>query len=585
MKKIATLIGLMSICVLSAFAKPTFDKVNINFDDGRSEVRKLEKRPDGAMRLRLPADILHGAHVDISSDTWNAKKGEKGWYLFSPGALLRFTQDNGSLRFPFVMSAFCAKTERVAFMAIPKTLSADSFAHYEVKDGNYKLFMRLHTINFGKRAPSDLVVDFYEFKGKDANYSAMGRKYRQWRLSETGALPLRERVKNNPYLRNTVDNILVRFKHGVKPVIKSIERQTPENEPKPHIMFTFEEMENFIIAMKAAGIETADIHSVGWNIRGHDGRWPQMFPVEELWGGEKKLRKAIQTAKKLGYQIGAHTNYTGAFQIAENWNEDLLVRGRDMKFLRRGVWAGGLSHRQCPKQAFKMNFIRDCQKITELGFYGMCHIDVVTCARPEACFAPEHACTRAETEEAWRKFMVYGRKKFGSFSSEASYDFAGEDLDFAFYVSAYPTFLPETKGLEIEIVPFWQIAWHGIILSNPFWNTVDPTSDFDREEKIPFMDAKFKRVLKLVEFGGRPCFYWTNYRKMGVAPIKEAYDLYQPLKYLQYEFLDEHCELAKGVYLSRYSDGSETVVNYSDKDFSYKSEVVKARNYKLFKAK
>ena len=59
---------------------------------------------------------------------------------------------------------------------------------------------------------------------------------------------------------------------------------------------------------------------VGWNKSGHDGRWPQAFPVEEKLGGEEGLREAILHANKLGYYIAAHTNSSDAYTIADNFD-------------------------------------------------------------------------------------------------------------------------------------------------------------------------------------------------------------------------------------------------------------------------
>ena len=57
---------------------------------------------------------------------------------------------------------------------------------------------------------------------------------------------------------------------------------------------------------------------------------------------------------------------------------------------------------------------------------------------------------------------------------------------------------------------------------------------------------------------------------------------YQPMKHLQYEFMDFHDEIAPLVYITKFSNGQEIITNYSDKDFSHRGEIVKAKDYKLF---
>lgn len=57
----------------------------------------------------------------------------------------------------------------------------------------------------------DIVFDFYTLKGKDANYSGMGRKYRQIRLQNGEISPIRERIKTDRHLAESWDRILARL--------------------------------------------------------------------------------------------------------------------------------------------------------------------------------------------------------------------------------------------------------------------------------------------------------------------------------------------------------------------------------------
>ena len=53
--------------------------------------------------------------------------------------------------------------------------------------------------------------------------------------------------------------------------------------------------------------------------------------------------------------------------------------------------------------------------------------------------------------------------------------------------------------------------------------------------------------------------------------------------YLQYEFMDFHGEIADNVFVTRYSDGSEVITNYTKKPFAYKGQTVPAEDFKLFR--
>ena len=60
------------------------------------------------------------------------------------------------------------------------------------------------------------------------------------------------------------------------------------------------------------------------------------------------------------------------------------------------------------------------------------------------------------------------------------------------------------------------------------------------------------------------------------------YDQWQPLKHLQYEYLEDHAEIAPDVFRSRYSNGEEVVCNYTDKPFAYGGAAVAPFAYGIF---
>jgi hypothetical protein len=56
-------------------------------------------------------------------------------------------------------------------------------------------------------------------------------------------------------------------------------------------------LEIFWTPSRGPAFKRAQLCLVGWNQKGHDGRWPQIFPVEEALGGEEKLRRLIRKAR------------------------------------------------------------------------------------------------------------------------------------------------------------------------------------------------------------------------------------------------------------------------------------------------
>ena len=90
--------------------------------------------------------------------------------------------------------------------------------------------------------------------GNEADYSDMANYYREYQLKRGACIPLKERVKGNPELEMKV-------------------------------ACTFERVKDIVVELKNAGVDKAQFCLIGWNKSGHDGRYPQLFPVEEKLGG------------------------------------------------------------------------------------------------------------------------------------------------------------------------------------------------------------------------------------------------------------------------------------------------------------
>ncbi|MBR1587317.1 MAG: hypothetical protein IJ658_03230, partial [Kiritimatiellae bacterium] len=53
-------------------------------------------------------------------------------------------------------------------------------------------------------------------------------------------------------------------------------------------------------------------------------------------------------------------------------------------------------------------------------------------------------------------------------------------------------------------------------------------------------------------------------------------------KHLQFEYLEDHAEIAPDVFRSRYANGEEVVCNYMDKPFVYNGAAVAPFAYGIF---
>jgi hypothetical protein len=554
--------------------------------DGRTEerARTLEEVAPDVWRLAVPIrEIARDTRViDILFDAAEARKGEDGYFVVSTGLLGTFREDKGRYeerRNP--MPLFGMKGPKDAFVGIVKGLQYEFSTVAEASNGVYRIYPRFLIADMGIDPYEDIVVDFQMLKGDDADYSGMARAYRAYQLGRGEVRPLRERVKGNPQLAYTADSMFIRVKHGGKNNKDKIEDQTPANEPPVNVYHTFDDFMRIMRDLKALGVEKAEMCSVGWHSGGFDGRYPTLFPVEPAFGDEAKLREAIACAHGLGYQIVCHVCNTDFYTVSDRFTWDDIAKLPDGKPYKYSLLPGGRAWHPCFQRVCDAYVDEDYLKLVDLGFKGTFHIDVTSCITPYPCFHPLHPLTRRQTADYMNRIGEKARRAFGGFGSEGPCDHVARTLDYVLYVSAYPKWLGTPNPLVDRLIPLWQLAYHGIILSNPFYATID--YNYPRNPSFSphtWLDPVTRR-LKLHEFGGRPTFYFNPYKDL--APIKAAYDEYQPLKHLQYEFMDHHDEIAKDVFLTRYSDGSEIVTNYSGKDFRYRGRTVRSLDYALFR--
>jgi hypothetical protein len=590
MKKIFVVISSFVLTFASVAVESVVVRTVYNSGKIESKTVSLEKQKDGAYRLSIPVVELSKDinFIDVHTDDAQAKKGDDGYWVLSDGRSGRFYRTYGHLverRNP--MPLYGVKKGDSAFVGIVKGLKYEFEMHIDVEEGNYTIYPRFLIKGIEFAPYEDLIVDYYNFKGKDANYSSMGKAYRKYQLDRGEVQPIRERAKKYPTLAYTADTMFVRVKHGFKAMSK-IEHQTEENEPELNVSYTFDDFMKITRDLKSAGIDKLEMCFVGWHRGGFDGRFPDLFPVEPKFGGEAKMREAVKVGKELGYHMTTHINNHNMYKRAKGWSDEFVSKNRKGEPRTYVYWPGGQAYHTCFQTICDRYMDKDIAKLKDMGMNAPQHVDVTSAIRPRPCCDALHPNNRKQQAQHQIRLGEKYRKIFGGFTSEAGFDHCAKVLDYALYTSTASkgkAFVEATEKrlkrkmynppmVEFEILPLWQIVYHGIILSNVDWYTIDC-----------YLKPKgHKWRLKFIECGGRPTFYWTKYKKQSdIDGIAEAYREYVPMRYLQYEFMDRHEEISKNVFLTGYSDGSEVVVNYTKKPFEYKGQTVSPRDYKLFK--
>ncbi len=518
-------------------------------------------------------------YIDLIDESFFAQKGESGYYVIADfdkkgGRLCFFNEkpDNERIFKQDLMPLFGVKKDGNCTLVIVEGFKYEFSIVVGVKDGKYYIHPRFY-LN-GNVPYEDICIKLISLES-DATYSDMAIAYRNYQLEKGVCSPLAERIKERETLAYAVEAPEIRIRMGWKPAPSPVFEQTVENEPEMKVACTFDRVCDLIDELKAQGVDKAQICLVGWNKSGHDGRWPQIFPVEEKFGGEKGLRHLISYAQKNGYQIVCHTNSTDCYRIADTFCEDIVAKNEDGSLsVNKFAWSGGRMYDLCPVKAleYAKNYL---PKVKELGFCGLHYIDVMTVIPLRWCYDKNHPVNSKQTLEIYKEIMNNCHKLFGGFASEGCFDFASEYLDYGLYVS-WPAV---DDVMADKLIPLWQIAYHGIILYNSTTDTVN------------YPIKNFKNHLTVVEEGSRPSFYiyskflegsnnddWLGKEdliidtdeqlKFSVSKIKEAYEEYKTLRHLQTEFIVNHREIGENVFEVTYSDKTTVRVDYNNNKYS-----------------
>ena len=557
---------------------------NIIIDENNGEKIRLRRNitEDGQGNVTLllaPEEIGKNAKsVSIEMPELSAQAGEDGYYVsaYNGGALIYFRSREDCDLFDddiggtaVTMPIFGVKKGQNAYLAICRGMTYDSTFVPAVKDNKYTCCLYVNTDEELPYEPVELII--MPITDEERDYSAIARKYRAYQLASGACEPLSERKKNNKMLDYLSKSVNIRIRMGWKPVPPEIEEQTEENEPEMHVACTFAMVEELIDELKAKGVEKADICLVGFNKSGHDGRWPQLFPIEPKLGGEEGLKRLVRKAKDAGYIINVHTNCVDAYSVADCFSHDIIMKNKDGSLSTHPVsFSAGKPYRLCPPAIFDY-FINNLDRLAEFEFNGAHYIDCVSVIPTRKCCDEKHPINRREWTEWMNRFLLEAKKRFGSISSEGGMDFAAGILDYALY-SAWKVLGEKERSIVDEFVPLWQLVYHGILLYNATTETVNYT-----------VKGTANR-LKQYEYGGRPSAYCFSRFQSGNVDFLGLEDIawnegtrpdfvaekiaemdreYSKLYSTAEAFMDKHEKISDGVFRTTYSNGVKVVCDYN----------------------
>ena len=600
MRKYLFVAALILLSVSCSSLEPQHADIRIKYHDGIvfSE-ENVSLKPEGDHYVfRITEKEL--ARIDtllITPAFARAEVGEEGYFIDSKGTLTRFLKrkDRTAVnrgRHPLALQGYL--TPRGCYLAYFPRYRFDINTILSLEDGKYTSSLCYVSTNVPETY-GDFEIAFYPLTGSDANYSGMARLYRKLYVETNPDIrPLKEKVKDRPLLKYAVDYPEIRIRQCWKPVpCPTGPDQTVENEPALNVRVTFDRVCDIVDALKKEGVDRAQLTLVGWNLKGHDGRFPTVFPPESELGGEARLLHLVQYAQENGFQIVPHICTGDAYRISEDWDENLIAKRPDGSLHDSGfIYGAGRMFKTCPQATYERIIQPMNDKLREYGFRGLEYNDVYSIIDPVRCFDPKHPLNAAESTEYIKKILLDGIAKIGGIASEGGYDHVADVLDFCLYTRL--DFSKLGTGFIDAIVPVWNIVYNGYIFSCPFSQSVN----------YPVKDPSV--AMKIQEFGGHPTFYyysahrddarnWIGTKTLdllcsddaeleaSVKAIKVGYDYLKEYGDLQYETMEDHREIAPGVFRTTYGNGAEAVCNYSEAAFRYKDVAIPAKGWRIFR--
>lgn len=523
-----------------------------------------------------------------------AQAGEAGWYV-----LPRNIKMNGDMQVFFreredtvyaykhpIMAWYGVKTPRLTAM-VRFARNYHNLIEVNVRGGEYHVCLLYDfTVNDPVYDDIRLEVIFFE---ESAGYAEMARTERELRLARGEIRDLTEKCKS-PAVEYARKYPLIRIRMGWKQSPSPVLFQTPETEPDMFVACTFARVREIADALKAAGVAGVELQLVGWNQSGHDGRFPQLFPVDARLGGEAELKKTIAYVKSLGYRISLHTNLIDTYTIADTFTYDDVCVKRDGSIAppAHAHYSGGLTYHVCPVCQTKNN-LRDLPAVAALGTNGVHFIDVISIEEPDCCASVRHPSSTARGWEEKHKALSFARDLMGAISSEGCFDGVLLDLDYGLYVSFGDGFGHTDVPFCDTVLPLYELTYHSVVLYNP----TSPTINYPI--KTPADQLTF--LLR----GGRPSLYiYSKFRTGGkknwmgeidltteneaalertVAAVCKAQADYAPLADKQLVPMADYQVLANGIEIAVYADGTRVIGNFSEKEQTFEGSVLAPFGY------
>ncbi|MBO4303722.1 MAG: hypothetical protein J6A21_03995, partial [Lentisphaeria bacterium] len=193
-------------------------------------------------RSAVPADA---ETVSFHDEAFTAQTGEKGFFLmpsvaFCQETCLTFFREREDAREVFRdndMPLFARAGKGKALLAVVEGMKLDYELVIGVKGGRYYLYPRF-LLETGMY--ENIVLRYFRLTGEEATPAGMARTYRNVLLKGGEVRPLRERVREQSILAESLMGPQVRVRMGWKPMPPAVLEQDRNDPPAVHVAVTFD---------------------------------------------------------------------------------------------------------------------------------------------------------------------------------------------------------------------------------------------------------------------------------------------------------------------------------------------------------
>lgn len=410
------------------------------------------------------------------------------------------------------------------------------------------------------------------YKKLQGDIASIARWYRDYLIKKQNLLTLAEKATIDPRLDYASKAISMRMRMAAKPVPSPIAEQTKDNQPPLKVFMTFDDVSAVADECARQGVGPIDFTFVGWNYGGHDGAFPQVFPVEKALGGEERMLGAIKNIQSHAYQVGVHDNYIDVYTIADNLNRDDVMKNHDGSEEKGELWGGGRAYICCPLRAKEHYAPRTLKAMQRFGLNGAYYVDVISLINMRECYDPKHPVSRSKNAECYKDILQMQHELTGISMSEGARDWSFPELDRTYSIGNCSDPQDELPYADKE-VPLFPLAFHGILIYNSFRIGINA---------MPGDEL----YLRNIAYGGIPTLYyhhlfspfctpengWTEdltfetpeKLRKDVSAIKRITDDVAKFNHLRFSFMKDFIRISPTLTQTLYENGSSVYVNYAD---------------------